>query len=80
MWLSTRRYAYRQTFQGPLAEAVLADLATFCFAHRSPAFKADRDIILMEGRRQVWQHIVAHLNLTEAQAWEYFDGRIDVQE
>jgi hypothetical protein len=80
MLLSTRRYAYRQTFKGPYPETVLADLATFCFAHNSPTFKTDREHFMAEGRRQVWQRIAAHLNLTETQAWEYFDGRIDVPE
>lgn len=59
---------------------VLADLATICFAHKSPKFHSDRDVILAEGRREVWQHIVAHLHLTEAESWQYFDGRIDVPE
>jgi hypothetical protein len=80
MFLSARRYAYQQTFQGPYPETVLSDLATFCFTFKSPKFTSDRDLAIVEGRRQVWQRIAAHMNLTEAQAWEYFDGRIEVPE
>jgi uncharacterized protein (DUF2461 family) len=79
-WLSTRRYAYRQTFSHPYSDVVLHDLATFCFAHKSPSFKTDREYIMAEGRRQVWLRIAAHLQLNEEQTWDYFDGRIDVPE
>jgi hypothetical protein len=37
-------------------------------------------VILVAGRREVWERIAAHLHLTEQQSWDYFDGRIDTPE
>ena len=78
--LAARRYAYHKTFKNTLAEIVLHDLATFCCVYASPKFDSDRDVIMAEGRRQVWQRIAAHLHLTPEETWQFFDGRIDVPE
>lgn len=74
-FLATRRQAYRRTLNGPVAEIVLKDLAVFCFARHSAKFENDRDYFLAEGRRQVWNRIASHLNLTEEQCWQLYDGR-----
>jgi hypothetical protein len=79
-FLNTRRDAYARTFSGPVAEPVLKDLATFCFAHGLPRFECESDFFMAEGRRQVWQRIAEHTNLTEEQLWDLYDGRQDVQE
>jgi hypothetical protein len=33
---------------------------------------------MAEGRRQVWQRIAEHTNLTEKELWDLYDGRQDV--
>lgn len=67
--LSRRRYAYQKTFQGPLAEEVLADLARFCRANKSTFNENDRAHVLAEGRREVWLRINQHLRLSEPDLW-----------
>ena len=78
-FLATRRQAYRKIFAGPYSEIVLQDLAVYCFARHSPKLN-DTDLAIAEGRRQVWNRIASHLNLTEEQCWQLYDGRADVQE
>lgn len=73
--LGERRYAYRKTFEGPLADVVLTDLARFCRAHES-TFHADaRAHAVAEGRREVWLRIQKHLQLSPDQLWELYAGR-----
>jgi hypothetical protein len=79
-FLGERRYAYRTTFKGPVAEIVLKDLATFCHAQASTFHPNDRAHVLAEGHREVWLRISAHLNLSEAECWKLFDGRQDVSQ
>ena len=55
--LGERRYAYRKTFDGPLAEVVLKDLARFCRAHESTFHADPRAHAVAEGRREVWLRI-----------------------
>ena len=73
--LFERRYAYQKTFQGPLAEVVLKDLARFCRAHQSTFNENDRAHVLAEGRREVWLRLQHHLKLTPEQIWELYSGR-----
>lgn len=73
--LSTRAYAYKTTFKGPLAETVLRDISTFCFAHQSTFHEDARKHALAEGRREVWDRIAAHLHMTPEQLWNLYDGR-----
>jgi hypothetical protein len=75
MALGNRRYAYRMTFNGPLAEVVLKDLARFCRAHES-TFNADPRIQAnLDGRREVWLRLQHHLQLTPDQLWELYSGQ-----
>lgn len=72
--LGRRQYAYKQTFQGPLAEEVLRDLARFCRAH-STTFHADpRMHAVLEGRREVWLRIQQHLQIPEPHLWDLYSG------
>jgi len=73
-----RRYAYRTTFKGPLAETVLQDLAIFCRAHASTFNDSQQVMLVLEGRRQVWLRIAEQLHLTEAEAWSRFAERANV--
>jgi hypothetical protein len=71
-FLRVRRMAYVKTFQGPLADEVLKDLAKFCRAHESTFNPDGRAHALMEGRREVWLRIQNHLQLTDEQLWERY--------
>lgn len=73
--LGERRYAYQKTFNGPLADVVLKDLARFCRAHQSTFNENDRAHVLAEGRREVWLRLEHHLKLTPEQLWELYSGR-----
>jgi hypothetical protein len=72
--LNDRRYAYQKTFNGPLAEIVLKDLARFCRAHESTFNSNDRAHVLAEGRREVWLRLQHHLKLTPDQLWDLYSG------
>ena len=71
----SRQYAYRQTFKGPLAEAVLRDLAGFCRANESTFHEDARLHAVAEGRREVWLRIQNHLNLSPADLWRLTSGK-----
>jgi hypothetical protein len=65
-FLRYRQAAYRKTFDNPEGRKVLADLRRFC---RASVPTADVNNVnstyLLEGRREVWLRITAHLNLTD---------------
>lgn len=64
--LRWRKPAYQKTFDNPEGRKVLADLRRFC---RATVPTADVNNVnttfLLEGRREVWLRIIAHLNLTD---------------
>lgn len=74
-FLFARRYNYRRAFDGPPGSAVLRDLAVFCRAGESTFHDNERVQSKFDGRREVWLRIAHHLNLTEAQVWDLYDGR-----
>jgi len=76
-WLFRRRYAYQTTFKGPLAQEVLRDLALFCRATESTFHDNERVQSKLDGRREVWLRISAHLNLSPEDLWRLLDGRDD---
>lgn len=78
LFVSTRRYAYRTTFKGPVAETVLRDLARFCRANESTFHDNERVQSKLDGRREVWLRIANHLNLTEEELWRLVSGEQDV--
>ena len=64
--LKRRRRAYQDTFNGPAGKKVLADLKRFCRATVPTANLSNpNETYLLEGRREVWLRIAAHLNLTD---------------
>lgn len=72
-----RQYAYKKTFEGPLGEDVLKDLARFCRANVS-TFDADPRLhAVAEGRREVWLRLQQHLQLSPADLWRLTSGRDD---
>lgn len=61
-----RRRAYRATFNTVEGRKVLADLRRFCRASVPTAdINNVQTTYLLEGRREVWLRIMAHLNLTD---------------
>jgi hypothetical protein len=72
-YLKTRGQAYRQTFKGVYGERVLTDLARFCRANASTFNSDPRLEGVLQGRREVWLRIAAHLNLTEDELQAYFN-------
>jgi len=80
-FLSGRRTAYVQTFRAPAARPVMVDLAKFCRA-RETTFHSDARLhAVQEGRREVWLRIQNHINLSDDELWQLYDGRnVDVAE
>ena len=73
-FLFRRQTAYQTTFAGPVGDIVLADLAKFCRA-RAPTFHKDPYVAAhLDGRREVFLRIQAHLNLTDEQLWKLVGG------
>jgi hypothetical protein len=71
-FLSARRTSYVRTFSNPPGQEVLADLAKFCRASE-PTFHPDPRVhAMLEGRREVWLRIQAHLQLSDAELWAKF--------
>ena len=65
-----RRASYRQTFNTESGKRVLADLKRFCRANAPTAdINNERATYLLEGRREVWLRIQAHLNLTDEEIY-----------
>lgn len=61
-----RRRAYKAAFNNPEGRKVLADLRRFCRATMPTAdINNVQATYLLEGRREVWCRIQAHLQLTE---------------
>jgi len=82
--LLRRRDAYRRTFLGAdgrphrSAEGVLADLRRFCRA-TSPSFTPGdpHTTALLEGRREVWNRLMAFLQLDDNAVWHLTEGDDD---
>ena len=70
-FLNHRRNAYRRLFNldNRDVQFVLEDLAKFCRAHESTFHPDERTHALLEGRREVFNRIQQHLNLTEEELW-----------
>lgn len=71
-WLLFRGQCYQQTFNGPRAEVVLKDLAKFCRAHTSTGHKDPYIAARLDGRREVFLRIQAHLKLSDDDLWKLF--------
>lgn len=73
-FLRRRSTAYRATFASPMGEEVLADLARFCRAHHSTAHPDPHMAARLDGRREVWLRIQAHVRLSEDELWKLFNA------
>jgi hypothetical protein len=73
-FLRYRQSAYRKTFENPEGRKVLADLRRFC---RATVPTADVNNVqatyLLEGRREVWLRIMAHLQLTDEDVYKLLE-------
>jgi hypothetical protein len=82
--LLRRRDAYRRTFldadgrPNRNAERVLADLRRFCRA-TAPSFTPGDPYTtaLLEGRREVWNRLMAFLQLDDDRVWHLTEGDDD---
>ncbi len=71
--LSDRQRAYMLALKTDAGAAILADLAPFCRANETCVVPGDRDrTYVLEGRREVWLRIRAHLDLNNDQLIQYF--------
>lgn len=71
-----RKTAYQKTFNNPEGRKVLADLRRFC---RATIPSADVNNVqttyLLEGRREVWLRIQAHLQLTDEDVYNLIEDK-----
>lgn len=59
--------AYKETFDGERAKAVLDDLARFCHANSTTHVEGDsHGTSQLEGRRQVWLRIQGYRDLVQS--------------
>ncbi len=69
-----RRRAYKAAFNNPEGRKVLADLRRFCRATMPTAdINNVQATYLLEGRREVWCRIQAHLQLTEEDVYSLIE-------
>lgn len=78
-FLVTRKQAYCQVFklEDKFAKTVLEDLAQFCRANETTFHADPRVHAVLEGRREVFLRITAHLELDSAELMKLF-GRKDL--
>jgi hypothetical protein len=69
-----RQSAYKKTFDNPEGRKVLADLRRFCRATQPTADVNNvQSTYLLEGRREVWCRIQAHLQLTDEDVYNLIE-------
>jgi hypothetical protein len=76
-YLGIRQTAYKLLFNknSPVAQEVLADLATYCRAYETCVIPGDRDkTLVLEGRREVFLRITQHLGLTVEDLYHLYGG------
>lgn len=76
-FLTWRALAYRRVFNVESADVrvVLNDLSKFCRADQSTAHPDSHMAARLDGRREVWLRVQAHLNLTTAEMYRLFHGQ-----
>jgi hypothetical protein len=73
-----RRRAYKAAFNNPEGRKVLADLRRFCRATLPTADVNNvHTTFLLEGRREVFLRITAHLQLTEEDVFKLIEDQND---
>jgi hypothetical protein len=71
-----RRRAYKAAFNNPEGRKVLADLRRFCRATLPTADVNNvQTTYLLEGRREVFLRIAAHLQLTEEDVFKLIEDQ-----
>ena len=76
--LGRRNRAYQNTFNNPEGQKVLADLRRFCRATLPTAdVDNERTTYLLEGRREVWLRIQAHLHLSDEDIYNLVEENVD---
>ena len=71
-----RRRAYKAAFNNPEGRKVLADLRRFCRATLPTADVNNvHTTFLLEGRREVFLRITAHLQLTEEDVFKLIEDQ-----
>jgi hypothetical protein len=69
-----RQSAYRKTFESPEGRKVLADLRRFCRMTQPTAdVNNPNTTYLLEGRREVFLRILAHLQLTDEDVYNLIE-------
>jgi len=73
-YLTQRRLAYKRVFdlENQDVRFVLEDLARFCRAHESTFDPDQRVHALLEGRKEVWNRLQHHLQMTDQDIWHYY--------
>ncbi|MEH6358839.1 MAG: hypothetical protein V7745_07605 [Pseudomonadales bacterium] len=71
-FFSTRKHHYRSTFDNPMGDEVLRDLAKFCRASETTFHEDARVSAVLDGRREVFLRITEHLNLTPEEFYERY--------
>jgi len=71
-FVAERQTDYIRTFSTPHGEKVLADLARFCRANETTFHTDPRVHAALEGRREVFLRLQAHLNLQDEELFRYF--------
>lgn len=71
----SRRSDYMTTFNNPVGERVLADLAEFCRARETTFHTDGRLHAILEGRREVWLRINKYLNLSDREIQQLIEKK-----
>lgn len=71
-----RQKIYQSVFdkESPTVQELLKDLAEFCHANKTTFHADPRVHAAMEGRREVFLRITAHLDLDSQTLWELYTG------
>lgn len=71
-FVAERQTDYIRTFNTPHGEKVLADLAKFCRGNETTFHPDARVHAALEGRREAYLRIMAHLNLQDEALYRHF--------
>lgn len=78
-FVAERRTDFVRTFETPHGGKVLVDLAKFCRANETTFHPDPRVHAALEGRREVWLRIRAHLDLSDQELWALFGASASPQ-
>lgn len=74
-FLRQRQRAYQLAFNTPAGQAVLLDLMKFCRAHETCFDPDPRLHAALEGRREVFLRILAHMDRSLSELYQLYSGR-----